>query len=144
MPVSKKLVFIFLLVAFLGFLDATYLTIEHFRGVAPPCTILEGCEQVTTSKYAVVLGVPVALAGSFYYLAVFVLSVLYLQTGKFGFFKLATLATVFGFLFSLWFLYLQLFVIDAICVYCIFSFLTSTALLVLGWVARPVGNGEKI
>ena len=40
--------------------------------------------------------------------------------------------TVIGLLASLWFIYLQLFVIKAICLYCMFSAFTSITLFVFG------------
>ena len=72
-----KLAFAFLFVSFFGFLDATYLTINHYQGKIPPCSIVVGCEIVTTSRYSLFLNIPVALIGAIYYLTVFVLTVLY-------------------------------------------------------------------
>ena len=135
-PIPKWLLIVFLVVSFLGFLDTTYLTIGHFRGVVPPCTVLEGCEEVTTSEYSQIFGVPVALGGSVYYLAVFILTTLAWQTKKFQILKYVFVLSVFGFLASLAFVYLQLFVIKAICIYCMFSVLTSTTILVSGLVGR--------
>ncbi len=135
MKISQALLLTFLVISFLGFLDSTYLAVEHFRGEIPPCTVVQGCEEVTTSKYSVVLGVPLALVGSFYYLVVFSLVVLYWQKSNFLFLKLAMGLTVFGFIFSLVFLYLQIFVIEAICIYCLFSLLTSTGLFVLSLIS---------
>ena len=129
---SKGLAIAFLIVSFLGFLDATYLAIEHYRGVVPPCTIVEGCEEVTTSIYSQILGVPVALGGSIFYFAIFIISILKFEQENDKFLKYAAFLTPFGFLSSLWFLYLQLFVINAICIYCMFSLLTSTTLFFLG------------
>ena len=61
--------------AFLGFLDATYLTIKHYQGVLPPCSV-SGCENVLTSRYATVGTLPISLLGSVYYLLVMGLSIL--------------------------------------------------------------------
>lgn len=143
-PVPKWVLVAFLVVSFLGFLDATYLTIEHFRGVIPPCTFLGGCEKVMTSEYSVLFGVPVALGGSAYYLTVFILTVLFLQTGSEKFFRWASWLATGGFLASLWFLYLQLFVIKAICVYCMFSVVTATTLFVLVFLGRKKYDESNI
>lgn len=124
----------FLVVAFAGFLDASFLTVEHYRGVVPPCTILEGCEKVTTSAYSVVGGVPVALGGAIYYLAIIVLALAYLDREHIGALRFLARLTPLGFLASLWFLYLQLFVLHAICIYCVFSAATSTLLFATGMV----------
>jgi uncharacterized membrane protein len=40
--------------------------------------------------------------------------------------------TVFGFIASLWFLYVQLFIIHSLCFYCLFSALDSIILFILG------------
>lgn len=138
-PVPKWVLVAFLVVSFLGFLDATYLTIEHFRGVIPPCTFLSGCEKVTTSEYSVVLGVPVALGGSVFYLLIFILTTLYFQFKRADFLKYIFYLSILGFLASLTFVYIQLFVIEAICIYCMFSVLTSTAIFGLSlWVGSKI------
>ncbi|CAN5867982.1 hypothetical protein BH18ACT11_BH18ACT11_25030 [soil metagenome] len=50
--------------AALGFMISAYLTWTHFAGLAPICTAGgEGCETVQSSRYATILGVPVALLG---------------------------------------------------------------------------------
>ncbi|MBI3589356.1 MAG: vitamin K epoxide reductase family protein [Candidatus Liptonbacteria bacterium] len=128
----KRLAITFLIISFLGFLDATYLAVEHYRGVTPPCTIVAGCEKVTTSRYATIFGVPVALLGSIYYLTIFLLSVLVLERKKERFLFWVGYLSGIGFLAALWFLFLQVLVIRAICLYCVFSALTSTTLFVLG------------
>ena len=50
--------------SYAAFVVSTYLTITHYRGYVSPCYVVQGCEAVQTSKYSVVLGVPVALAGA--------------------------------------------------------------------------------
>lgn len=123
-----------LLVSFLGFVDAAYLTIEHFRGLTPPCSVIIGCELVTTSRYAVVFNIPVALLGSLFYFTVLILAVAYLESQNRKFLTAAAVLTPFGFLASVWFVYLQVYVIKAICIYCVGSALSSTILFILGMV----------
>lgn len=133
-PISKSFALAFLIVSFLGFLDAAYLTVEHYRGVIPPCGVIEGCEEVTTSAYSTISGVPVALGGALFYLALFLLSILRFERENDKFLKIAAYLAPLGFLASLWFLYLQIFVIQAVCIYCLFSALTSTTLFILGLI----------
>lgn len=130
--ISRTLAITFLVIAFLGFLDATYLAVEHFKGTIPPCTILQGCEKVTTSEYSVIWGVPVALVGSIYYLLVIVLSVMFLDLKNEKYFLYASYLTIFGFLAAIYFVFIQLAIIKAICIYCMFSALTSTLLFIIG------------
>lgn len=128
---SNLLAFAFLGLAAIGFADATYLTVKYFIGAPVTCAILKGCEQVTTSHYSQVFGQPVALAGSLYYLSVLILTAIYLESKNKLFFVLANLLTFFGFLVSARFVYLQIFVIKALCIYCMVSATTSTLLFVL-------------
>lgn len=60
------------ILGFLGFLDAVYLTVLHYKNAIPPCT-LSGCETVLTSHYATLAGIPISLIGAIYYLLVVIL-----------------------------------------------------------------------
>lgn len=131
-PFSPKIVFGFLVLSFLGLADAGYLAIAHLENASPKCFLASGCDIVTTSSYAVILGVPVALVGAIYYLAVFLLSIAFLDTQKLAFLKIAAILTFGGFAVSLVFVGIQLFVLDAICTYCMVSAGTSTFLAALG------------
>lgn len=117
-----------------GFADATYLTTQHYLGLPVACSILEGCEQVTTSPYSLIFGIPVALLGSIFYLTILILSVIYLDSKKIKFLNLITKITPFGFLASLYFVYLQIFVIKAICLWCMGSAITTTLLFIFSLV----------
>lgn len=134
MSTPKGLVWLFIIISFLGFLDATFLTAEHYMGVFLGCPIFGGCDEVLSSPYAAILGVPVSLAGAIYYLTIFILGVVYFDAGRARILRFAASLTPLGLIASLWFLYLQLFVIKAICFYCIVSLLTSTLLFILGLI----------
>lgn len=144
LQLSKWVPIVMLIVALIGFADATYLAIEHLRGVSPNCSILAGCEVVTSSKYSEIFGIPVALGGSVYYLSVFLLLVAYLDTKKIYFFRLVTLLTPLGLLASAWFVFLQLGILKAICIYCMGSAISSTVLFVLATVAVRKKNASSI
>jgi len=130
------LIWIFVTVSFLGFLDATFLTAEHYLGLLLGCPIFGGCDKVISSPYSVVWGIPVALAGAVYYLAVFLLSVAYFDTKQVRPLEFAVYLTPLGLIASLWFLYLQAFIINALCFYCLISALTSTLLFIFGLLLR--------
>lgn len=127
-----KIAYFFLIVSLLGFADATYLTVLHYQGRTPACSVVIGCGQVTSSKFAVVVGVPVALMGAFYYLAILILSLLCLDTGNKKILRLLSLITIAGLLASLYFIFLQLFIIKYICLYCMLSATTSILLFITG------------
>jgi uncharacterized membrane protein len=75
-------------------------------------------------------GIPVALGGALYYALVFVLLAFYTRTGTSRPLHGVVFLTGVGFLATLWFVYVQLFVLNSICVYCMVSAAATTLLLV--------------
>lgn len=126
-----------LVTSLLGFADATYLTVQHYTGNSIPCTITHGCDVVTKSAYSAILGVPVALLGSAFYIVVFALVFFALDQKSVKLLRLAGRLTVVGFVSSMWFLYAQAFLIHAFCQWCLGSLVTSTVLFVLGYFVMP-------
>ena len=123
------------IVSLLGLADAIYLTVQHVTGQSVRCTIVSGCSEVLSSSYAVVAGQPLALIGAAAYFSVFSLATL----AAFGYRVAGTLMTVLVllmFLFSLWLIYLQAFVIGAFCQFCLLSAAITTALTVIALLAR--------
>ena len=118
----------------LGIGVAGYLTYVKLFGLEPYCVGAGDCEAVQTSPYSAIFGIPVAVLGLLTYLA---LAVLWWVKRKdwrdLG--GLATqlffLATLVGFLFSLYLTYLELFVILAICSWCVTSAVVMTILFAL-------------
>jgi uncharacterized membrane protein len=103
------------LVAVAGLAVAGYLTWVHFDDAALVCVAGGGCETVQESEYAEVAGVPVALLGLGAYTAILVLVAWDTPTARLG----AAMLALVGLVFSMYLLALQLFVIDAICVWCL-------------------------
>lgn len=132
--VPTSFVVALLVVAALGFADAAYLTIEHYQGVIPPCSVVSGCETVLTSSYSLILGIPVSLLGALYYLLIAVGAFAYIDTKKTAILKWTLSITILGLLMSLWFIFLQAFVIKAWCLYCLGSAASSIILFILAGV----------
>ena len=128
----KKRVAIIIGLAFLGFVDAIYLTMDHYLNLPVPCSIVKGCEKVLSSQYSVMAGIPTSFFGVAYYLVIFVVFVLYLDTRKTQLVYFGSFLTAVGFLASIYFVFLQVFILKAVCLYCLFSASTSTLLFVLG------------
>jgi uncharacterized membrane protein len=125
------------LLSLLGLADALYLTVEHVTGQSVQCTIISGCSEVLSSRYAVVAGVPLAAIGAAVYFCVFSLATL----AAFGYRIAATLLTplvVWMFLFTLWLIYLQAFVIREFCQYCLLSAAITLGLVVVVLLARRI------
>ncbi|MFQ5793606.1 MAG: vitamin K epoxide reductase family protein [Candidatus Bipolaricaulia bacterium] len=109
--------------ATLGILDSGYLTYTHVARVEAVC-IGAGCGLVDASPYAEVIGIPVAALGMGSYLILLGLSLwegqiadAHRDTLQLGIFGLALVGT----LYSFYLIYLQLAVIDAICLWCLVS-----------------------
>lgn len=130
----KIIAIIFVIVAALGFLDATYLTIEHYLNSIPPCTVLSGCEVVLTSGFNQILNIPVALLGSIFYLVMLIIAIACLDSRNIRTLRIGGYGSILGMLATLYFVYLQFFVIHHICIYCMTSAVTSTTLFVLGMI----------
>lgn len=128
--VPKWVPIFLLIVALIGFADATYLTVEHYLNTIPPCTI-GGCETVLTSSYAEIAGIPVSLGGSIYYFFIVLMLFMYMDSKKEIFLRLPLLASVVGFISSLWFMIVMVFVVKAFCPYCVVSALTSTTIFAI-------------
>jgi len=141
---SKKILksasIVFLVFGLIGFFDATYLTIEHYQGVIPPCSLTGGCETVLTSDYSSILNIPVSVLGMIYYFFVFIFAIAYIDTKKSIFLRMCASIGFFGFLASLFFVFLQLFVIKSICFYCMISAITSTVLFSAGFLVLKHDN----
>jgi uncharacterized membrane protein len=102
-------------VALAGIAVAGYLTWAHFADEPIVCVAGGGCEAVQESEYAEIAGIPVALLGLVAYSTVAGLIAWDAPYARLG---AATISLV-GLLFSIYLLAVQLFVIDAVCVWCL-------------------------
>ena len=103
-----------------GLAVSVYLTVDHFttRSVlACPATASVNCAKVTTSAYASVLGIPVALYGLVFFVAMVALTLPYawrdprLRSVRLG-------AAVVGVAFVVYLVGAELFGVGAICLWC--------------------------
>ena len=102
---------------------AAYLTWTHLTAAAPVCST-GGCETVQHSRYAELAGIPVAALGLVAYATILGLVLLDTPTLRVVAAALAAVALA----FSLYLLALQLFVIDAICSWCVGNEVIALAL----------------
>lgn len=132
-PFSIKVLPVLLLIfAFLGFADASYLTIQHFQHAIPPCTV-GGCETVLTSQFATVANIPLSLIGAFFYFVVLVLSGLYMQTKTKSIPLFLFILCTAGLGVGLILIGIQAFILHSWCYYCLFSELIDFLLFDASW-----------
>jgi len=120
--------------ALVGFADAAYLTATHYAGLSVYCGPSGGCETVLTSEFATLGPMPVALAGAIYY-AIASLAA-WTPAGSWTRGTAAFLVGLTGFAMALTgvMFWLQAFVIDAWCRFCLASAAITTLLFLTALV----------
>lgn len=105
--------------AAIGLAIALYLSVTRLWGGLPACGPVQGCETVALSEYSVVAGVPVAFLGAAFSVVLLALVAAWLRIRAprllWAAYGLATL----GLLFVAYLTYLEIFVIHAICIWCV-------------------------
>jgi len=120
--------------ALVGLLVATYLWLYKIGVIGVLQCGTGSCEAVQTSRYAVVFGVPVALVGVAGYAVLVAVGLVGLQPAFAAdrriTLALAALSTA-GLGFTLYLTYLELFVLHAVCRWCVASAAVITAIWTL-------------
>jgi uncharacterized membrane protein len=112
------------LLSLVGILIALYLTLYKVGIVGNLSCTIGSCETVNTSRWATFLGIPVAAWGLAAYVALFALSLAGTSDRYVGSASISWLLVGmagWSVLFSAWLTYLELFVIHAICIWCVTS-----------------------
>ncbi len=119
-----------------GLVIAAYLTVVEAGGGVPYCGALRGCETVAQSEYSRIAGVPVAVIGLAASLVLLALALAWIRTDRPVLLDVSYGLSLIGVIFEAYFLFLQLFVIHALCVWCTAYGLTIVAGLLVAWWAR--------
>jgi len=129
------------ILALAGIGVATYIAIAEGGGGAPKCLAGgHGCETVAKSHYSHLAGINVAVIGIFGYMALLAAALVPGDAGRFSGFLLALV----GFGFSAYLTYLELFVIDAICQWCVASAVLMALSLVVAATRALVYTGRDL
>lgn len=131
-----------------GIVVAGYLAYVETQAVAPLCGPVGDCATVQTSAYSKLFGIPVGIIGIAGYVAI--LGAWF--AGRNGNAAARTLLlgmTVIGVVYSIYLTWLELFVIHAVCMWCISSAVIMTLLLLAAalwlaqlWTAEPDVPGQ--
>ncbi len=115
--------------ALLGTLVALYLWLYHL-GLSPLVCPIAGCEKVQKSEFSSLLGIPVAAPGVVAFTGLFISSLAGVLRESLRIDRIVFISSSLGMLAYVWFTYLELAVIRAICFWCVVS-----SLMMLGvWV----------
>jgi len=110
--------------ALIGVFVSTYLTLYKLGYIGTLKCAVGSCETVNTSQWATFFGLPVAAWGLGFYLVALTVAFMSVQERYADSRKMAVALSVltgWGTLFSGWLTYLELFVIHAICIWCVTS-----------------------
>ena len=130
-----KLPLLAAVVALIGLVDAIYLTIHHYTAEAVPCGESFDCGAVLNSQYAEIAGVPLAIFGVAAYFAAFALAIL-AAFGNRRAWALFGVQVVLMTIFTAWLIYLQAFVIEAFCQFCLLSAGTTLTLFIIYLISK--------
>jgi uncharacterized membrane protein len=140
-PSERKLQILAALIAIAGIAVATYIGIAESGGGTPKCLAGgHGCETVAKSHYSHLAGINVAVIGIFGYILLLAAAVLPGDVARFGGF----LTALVGFGFSAYLTYLELFVIDAICQWCVASAVLMTLSLAVAATRAFAYTGREL
>lgn len=117
---------------------AGYLTYSRWFGQSVVCAGLGSCDTVAQSDYAHLAGVPVAVLGLLGYVALFAVAAFWLRVGdRFETWPLLAIwgMSIGGAAYSVYLTYLELFVIDAICIWCVTSAVIMFCILIVSTIA---------
>ena len=125
-----------------GLYVALYLSLWKFGFVGPLMCGVGSCEVVQTSRFAYLFGIPVAVFGVAGYLALLIVALVGLRprfVASTGATKWLVVLSGFGAAFSLYLTYLEAFVLQAWCRWCVVS-----AVLIFGvFAAALLGLRER-
>jgi uncharacterized membrane protein len=135
-----------LILSLVGLGASIYLTIAHFTSpnvLACPANGTIDCALVTTSAQSRFLGMPVAVLGLVWFVAMTALCLPAAWSTEHRLVHLARLVgSIAGVAFVLWLVYAELFLIGAICEWCTVAHVTAFGLFVIAALTAPALLGE--
>ncbi len=122
-------IYILYVFSFIGVLDTLYLIYHKLRGTDVACPFFpkEWCYKVQHSPQSKTFGVPNSYLGFIMYVLILVMTYMY-AIGALVFWPIQAIVT-FGFLFSMYFIYIQAFVLKAFCTWCVVSAINFTIMM---------------
>jgi uncharacterized membrane protein len=127
-----------------GLAIASYLSFVELTGGIVQCGPLHGCETVQQSAYSRINGVPVAVFGVGLSLILLTLAITWWRTNLYVLLLAHYGLSLAGVIFEIYFLYLQLFVIGAVCVWCTSYGLSLILRFVIALIVWLRGNPTVI
>jgi uncharacterized membrane protein len=102
----------------IGLAIALYLSVVELNGGVPVCGPIHGCEEVARSEYSRIGGIPVAVFGVVLSLILLTLAIAWWRTDLYALLLAHYGLSLAGVIFEVYFLYIQIFVLGAVCIWC--------------------------
>jgi uncharacterized membrane protein len=133
-------VVLILFLAFFGLADSAYLAQNALSGTPLICDIqsLSGCNTVAASEYSRIFGIPLAEFGVLLYSIIFVLAALELVLFDRFLRRVLQVVSGIGAAVSLYYAFIQVFVIGAFCIYCFASSVTAILIFIFATLIEPM------
>lgn len=137
---KKYAVILILVASFCGLANSAYLTQHEKDGTPLLCNVenLTGCNVVASSPYSYIFGISLAEYGLLFYGLLFALAALELVLFDRLLRRVIQGIALFGLFASIYFTFLQVVVINALCIYCIASAVLALLIFFFAWLIEPV------
>jgi uncharacterized membrane protein len=137
---------VIMVLSFIGFIVGTYLTYLYYNKAETSfCVTGSSCDIVRLSAYSSIVGIPVSLIGLIGFFALFLITVSNISD------RIKWLTLYFislpGLVFSIYLTYVEIFVLKAICSFCLLSAIVITAIFIAVLFKKPINirvNVSKI
>lgn len=140
--IAKNRLRILLIICIIGFLDSLYLAYKAIFSEPLPCLIGSSCDTVTTSIYGKFMGIPVSVYGILYYIFGIALF-LFLMIKELKIKVLPFIFSITGLSVSIYFTFIQYFVLEAFCTYCLLSAICTIFIFLLIFFSKNITYPQK-
>jgi len=133
---DDKLRWVSIISSAIGLVDSIYLGYVKLTHQEVYCGGSGACESVNNSPYAEINGIPIAYLGVFAYIVILVLILMESRGGFWGEYSPIVVfgMTLAGFLYSVYLTYIEIYVLHAICPYCVVSAIVMLVLFIVSSV----------
>jgi len=142
----KRISIVFILVlAFCGLSDSIYLAQNEISDTPLVCNIEEisGCNIVATSQYANFLGIPIAEYGVIFYAFIFIIAAIEIMIFDQFLRRTLQILSFVGLLTSLYLTFVEIFVIHALCIYCLASAVIALLIFIVAYFIEPIRKNKR-
>jgi uncharacterized membrane protein len=133
-PARRRLALLLAALAAVGLAVAAYLTIRKLSGAGVVCVIGSGCDTIEASPHSLILGIPVAAFGVAWSAVALGSALLWWRTADPRALLVLYVGGLVATIAEAYLVYLELFVIRAVCSWCVLYGIT----VVLGWIGAIV------